>query len=212
MTYCMGGPFHPGCEMSWPMRHETMYHAPYRIRPRAPNQPEPDYGDVLTPEIVMSENGPLYENGPGDITRWMAVPWQTDTANCRAGYDPDFDPYLPTFWPARVPNHVLAAKEYRKVMDLNLSLEERLAAFSTRSTWLRGLKGAYVQQMNRMIPDFARLGVVERREGPPDESAFPPVMYVESPPELDAEIPHDRNTVIGPVEKVTRHRRGTDRR
>ena len=41
----------------------------------------------------------------------MAVPWQTDTASCRSGYylgyGPRYDPYVPTFWPARVPNQVL---------------------------------------------------------------------------------------------------------
>jgi hypothetical protein len=37
----------------------------------------------------------------------MAVPWQTDTASCRSGYDLSYDPYVPAFWPARVPNEVL---------------------------------------------------------------------------------------------------------
>src|SRR6266540_4881195 len=94
------------------MRHATMYSGAFRMRPRAANQPEPDYGDYLTPDLINSQTGkdymgPLHANGPGDITRWMAVPWQCDTASCRSGYDPDYDPYLPTFWPARVPNHVL---------------------------------------------------------------------------------------------------------
>lgn len=72
-----------------------------------------DCGDQLTHEQVYVQGrgaavgGPLYFNGPGDLTRWMAVPWQTDTASCRSGYVPEYDPYLPTFWPHRVPNHVL---------------------------------------------------------------------------------------------------------
>ena len=104
MHFCLGGAFHPGCEMTWPMRHRTMYRAPFRIRPRTKHNPEPDYGDHLTYKEVMDDTGPLYFNEPGDITRWMAVPWQTDTSSCRSGYIPEYDPFLPTFWPARVPN------------------------------------------------------------------------------------------------------------
>ena len=29
--------------------------------------------------------GPLYFQAPGDLSRWMAVPWQTDTSSCRSG-------------------------------------------------------------------------------------------------------------------------------
>src|SRR5215510_7049155 len=72
---------------------------------------------------------PHFESGPGDLTRWMAVPWQTDTASCRAGYDPEYSPFLPTFWPARVPNHVLAEADYNQVLNKKLSKEERLEAF-----------------------------------------------------------------------------------
>ena len=29
LWFCLGGPFHPGCEMTWPMRHTTMYSSPH---------------------------------------------------------------------------------------------------------------------------------------------------------------------------------------
>jgi hypothetical protein len=204
LHYCLGGPFHPGCEMTWCMRHRTMYYAPYRIRPRAANQPEPDYGHQLTPEVAVSEYGPLYANGPGDITRWMAVPWQTDTASCRSGYDAQYDPFYPTFWPARVPNHVLAKKEYEMVMDESLPEEERITAFNTRATWYRWLEGGSISQVNQMITDFGKLGIVERQEGPKGDGLFPPLMFVESQVGFTEDAPTFRNTIIGPAEKVTR--------
>ena len=79
-----------------------------------------DYGDVLQPARVYGpsgpvEGGPLFFNGPGDLTRYMAVPWQTDTSSCRSGYAADYDPYLPTFWPQRVPNQVLTQASYDKI-------------------------------------------------------------------------------------------------
>jgi hypothetical protein len=180
LQFCMGGPFHPGCEMTWPMRHLSLYAAPFRIRRRDPGQAEPDYGNVLTPAAALRDTGPLAASGPGDITRWMAVPWQTDTASCRSGYDREYDPYLPTFWPARVPNHVLTEEQYRRVLDTSRSLDERLLAFNTRAAWERKLTGSYLQQINQMVRDFGKLGVVERRDGPSGETLFPSVFYVES--------------------------------
>lgn len=202
MWYCLGGPFHPGCEMTWPMRHAGMYSAPFRIRPRAADDPEPDYGPTLSYETLVSDNGPLYANAPGDLTRWMAVPWQTDTSSCRSGYDAEYDPYLPTFWPARVPNHVLTDADYQIVMDTGRDRAERIAAFNRRAVWYRGLKGEYLQQIDEMVSEFGKLGVVERRPGPENDADFPPVMYVESPPGFDTERDPSSNLCTAKVEKV----------
>lgn len=194
LHFCLGGAFHPGCEMTWPMRNATMYTTPFRIRPRSANNPEPNYGDVLTHEIVTGDNGPLYFNAPGDITRWMALPWQSDTASCRSGYEPSYDPYLPTFWPARVPNHVLAESDYKKVLNTKLTREERLTAFNNRASWLRGLEGQQLQQIDEMITKFGTLGIVEAKKGVPNDPDFPTIMYVESDIGFDDKnIPSTRN-------------------
>ena len=86
LTFCLADAFHPGCELTWPMRHATMYRAPFRIKPRPSSQPDPSYGPKLTPQAALAANGPLYLQVPGDLTRWMAVPWQADTASCRSAY------------------------------------------------------------------------------------------------------------------------------
>lgn len=59
----------------------------------------------------------------------MAVPWQTDTASCRDGYEASYDAYVPTFWPARVPNQLLDESNYDRVMDPSLPASERMRAF-----------------------------------------------------------------------------------
>jgi hypothetical protein len=179
LEFCLADAFHPGCEMTWPVRHATMYLEPYRWRHRAADNPEPDYGTTLTPGEATSYNGPLYAQFPGSITRWMAIPWQTDTASCRSGYQPNYDPYLPTFWPARVPNQVLDVENYRKVMNLKLSREERLAAFNDRSDWDRTLGVGYTNQLVNMVKHFDRQGIVEVRPGIADDPDFPPLMQVE---------------------------------
>lgn len=210
LWYCSGGPFHPGCELTWPMRNCNMYYAPFRIRRRSDGQAEPDYGDTLTPQVAISEYGPLYASAPGDLTRWLAVPWQADSASCYAGMA-GYDPYLPTFWPARVPNHVLAESHYRTLMDRTKSIEERRAAFDTRSVWPRFLDGAWLSKINQMVVDFGRLGIVERRDGPGD-SEFPPQVYVEAQLGFaDAAVHFQTNLHAAPTEKIERVRRITDR-
>ena len=141
LHFCLADAFHPGCELTWPMRHASLYQAPFRIRRRAAGELEPDDGSELTPETALKAGGPLYAQGPGTLSRWMGLPWQGDTAFCRSGYEPDFDPYLPTFWAARVPNQVLTQADYEIVIDTARPREERLAAFMRRQKWLRSLKG-----------------------------------------------------------------------
>lgn len=182
MHFCLADAFHPGCEMTWPMRHPTMYAEPYRLRHREAGGEEPNLGSSLTQEKVLMPGGPLYAQSPGDVTRWMAMPWQGDTAFCRSGYDLDYDPYVPTFWPARVPNQVLTEEDYNIVVDTSLPREERIAAYNNRENWLRFLKGNTVQQMDQMVKRFGQMGIVEMRPGVKDDPDFPAVMFVETLP------------------------------
>jgi hypothetical protein len=103
-----------------------------------------------------------------------------------------------------VPNQVLRETEYQIIMDETLPLPARLKAFRTRYNWLRGLEGAYLDQINQMVHDFGKLGVVERRDGPADRQ-FPDVMFVETRPgfhNID-QAPADRNLRTGKVPKMT---------
>ena len=176
---CLADAFHPGCEITWPVRSAMMYMAPFRIKHAPPGWIEPQYAPTIDAALSLP-NGPLAAQVPGGLTRWMAIPWQTDTASCRSGYTSKYDPYVPTFWPARVPNNVLTEENYQKVMDEGLPLGERLAAFATRANWTRMLgPGNYTDQINTMIHHFGRMGVVEVREGPSDRDHFPATMEVE---------------------------------
>ncbi|WP_435240351.1 LodA/GoxA family CTQ-dependent oxidase [Streptomyces cucumeris] len=204
LDHCLADAFHPGCEVTWPLRHDTLYTAPFRVRQRASGQAEPSYGAQLTPDVALSARGPLHAQGPGDLTRWMAVPWQADTASCRYGYEslaglgPRYDPYLPTFWPARVPNQVLTEEAFRTVNTPPSSeTVDRDAVFERRAVWLRGLTGATnLQQMTQMVKDWPKLGIVEARDYTVGDGRFPTRMHVESTPlaPLDAE-PYDRNLI-----------------
>jgi hypothetical protein len=180
LEFCLADAFHPGCEMTWPVRTATMYMSPYRFLHALYGWIPPGMGEILTSDTVTIPNGPLYGQQAGDITRWMAVPWQTDTASCRSGYEPQYDPYVPAFWPARVPNEVLTEQNYRIVMDPAKPLEERKAAFANRAAWIAPLgTTSYTDQINNMIRGFGQLGVVQAQKGPTDTDAFPPIIEVE---------------------------------
>src|SRR5678815_1907829 len=71
---------------------------------------------------------------------------------------------------------------YQIVMDKDRPLGERLAAFANRAAWIRPLgTKSYTDQINNMIRDFGKLGVIEVREGPGDPE-FPATMEVEQLP------------------------------
>jgi hypothetical protein len=130
----------------------------------------------------------------------MAVPWQSDTASCRSGYNTAYDPNLPTFWPARVPNQVLTREDYRTVMDADAPVQDRLTAFARRHLWIDPLgdPSKQVDNINRMIRGFDHLGVVEAFPGPTDpagQAAFPRLIQVE-----DQHVPvTDTSTAAHPV-------------
>jgi hypothetical protein len=178
LDFCLADAFHPGAELTWPMRQLSLYAAPFRIRQKPAGSPTADYGDQLTSAIVMQVGGPLYEQGPGDLTRWMGLPWQMDTAMCRSGYEPEFDPFVPSFWPARVPNQVLLETNYKFVINTKNRLEDRIATFMLRDQWTAPLQGdTPLDQMTDMVARFKNMGVVEWRPGAPP---FPDNIFVVS--------------------------------
>ena len=196
---CCGGAFHPGAEASWPMRRAMLYSGPFRIKPLPAGAPERDYGDQLTPTAALAAGGPLDGSGPGDLTRWMSVPWQVDTASCGAGYQPEINVYLPTFWPARVPNQVLAEKHFRLALDAKLSVVQRLKYFGLRQDWLRDLTIllSYLDRVNQFITDWSKVGIVVRHENPTPDALIPAEVFIEVGNELEAS-PDDRFTQVNP--------------
>lgn len=184
MHFCIADAFHPGAELTWPMRHISMYDAPYRIKTRPKDAPEPNYGARLSSTAALQIGGPLYEQGPGDLTKWMALPWQGDTAFCRSGYESSFDPYVPTYWPARVPNQVLAIEDYETLCDETKTDEERLAAFHNRAAWMRTIPQTLgvADQMLSMIENYQKMGIVAAKPRPKGEAWdwLPETLFVEN--------------------------------
>jgi hypothetical protein len=195
----IGGPFHPGCEFTWPMRNNIMYEAPFRIKRRT--GPEPDFGDELTSSLAMMPGGPLDGSVPGSLTRWMACPWQTDTASCLSAYKAYAGEYLPTFWPARVPNDVVTEEAYRIITDQSSSPAEKERAFSiaSRKKWLRGIvynddsppsKISVPNPRQIFLDHWPEVGIVVRKPGPEHTSICPKNLWVETGRTFPSSVPN----------------------
>lgn len=90
---CVGGAFSPGIEMTWISRNVQLYAEPFRIKPKD-----------LTPTDRLNL-GLNLELGlePGDISKFMALPWQADFNECSS--QPLDNRYV-WWWPAQRPEFV----------------------------------------------------------------------------------------------------------
>ncbi len=189
---CLGGPFHPGIEMTWPMRVPRMWRPPaeagglpFRLHILPPDvAPSDDFGPVLTPEVCLGESGPLAASGPGSLSRWLGIPWQTDEASCLAGYDASSYLPVPSFWAARVPNQVLSEEAFEQANDGRLPYAQRLKNAAYRQFWLRDIQGSsYQQRINNMVKEWSLLGIVTEQnapEGVEPEPGLPARSWVET--------------------------------
>ncbi len=177
---CLGGAFHPGVEFPWISRTDWIWTDDLRLAKPAVVPDLRTTGPLLTPAVATSRTGPLASIGPGDLVKWMGVPWQADSASCRFGYQKPISPVLPGFWPARIPNSVLAEDDYLVVMDSTRTLDDRRAAFRNRHEWERFIASPdRLTTLSMMVDEWFKLGVVRKAPGPAD-GAFPATMLVES--------------------------------
>ncbi|GEM44574.1 LodA/GoxA family CTQ-dependent oxidase [Deinococcus cellulosilyticus] len=178
---CLGGPFHPGIEMTWVMRRANMWKAPYRLNLLPEGElPSLDYGEVLYPAVCLNpEQGPLSANGPGSLTRWMGVPWHTDEASCASGYDPHFYVSTPSFWAARVPNQILSDAALPALNQSDLPERQAMKRFAYRQDWYRDIQGSsYYDRINNMIHEWWELGIIEPTEV--QREGYPSRMWLET--------------------------------
>ena len=180
---CLGGPFHPGIELTWPIRVSSMWKAPFRLNilPEG-TMPKRSYGPILTPDVAMSPGGVVDASGPGTLTQWMGVPWQTDEASCLSGYNIETYLPLPSFWAARVPNQVLSQQAYKRLMDKSSPVAQRMKHFYYRLDWLRYFNPDYQKRINENVANWNKLGIIAEHKGPGDEaqSGIPNRLWVET--------------------------------
>lgn len=103
---CAGGAFFPGIEMTAIARHPKLYSEPYRINDR-------------------------YR--AGDVTKYMALPWQADFFECNTNW-----------WPAQRPDDVIPQAEFERTVEQfaeELVWEKKRVGnvLFNRKSWSRGI-------------------------------------------------------------------------
>ncbi|MCV6636991.1 LodA/GoxA family CTQ-dependent oxidase [Candidatus Albibeggiatoa sp. nov. NOAA] len=90
---CVGGGFSPGIEMTWVSRLIEIYQAPFRIRVKK------EIGFPLS----LGWNPAADGLEPGDVTKFMAQPWQADFNDCAVQ---NYGDRLLWWWPPQRPMYV----------------------------------------------------------------------------------------------------------
>jgi L-Lysine epsilon oxidase N-terminal/L-lysine epsilon oxidase C-terminal domain len=169
----LGGPFRPGIELTWTMRLKSMWRKPFRLNVLPENvTPRLRWGAVLTRETALAADGPFSASGPGTLTCCLGIPWQTDQANCLAGYELGTFLPLPTFWAVRAPNQVLPERAYQRFMDADLPVAQRFKHLNLRAAWLRFFSTQVLERIETMVSEWNDLGIVAARAAPPDARTF----------------------------------------
>ncbi|KAF7764798.1 hypothetical protein PCIT_b0869 [Pseudoalteromonas citrea] len=227
-----GGGFHPGVELTWPMRHDHIYKtnerksgvseaisllglSEFRLKQAADaSNMYQDFGHVIQVSDVEkstlegTEASWFWENTPGDLTKWMGIPWQSDAASCQAVYTPEDFP-IPAWWAANLPVHIVPLARYNKFKDSKSSdtatpngfdhtvaqgMSEasfnqlRLEQYAQRLDWLHTAdlgfvgyhaEGGYTNGLVQMVTQWKNMGMVMARPVEQDAgTGIPEVVYV----------------------------------
>jgi hypothetical protein len=96
LTNLAGGAFCPGCEVGWVMRNPSVYYAPYRFKAdpafyqfqetaaqsnTSTGPSEGEFTSYIAKPLGLKND---FDIGlqPGDVTKYMALPWQADFNEC----------------------------------------------------------------------------------------------------------------------------------
>lgn len=198
LTNVLGGAFCPGGEVGWIMRNPSIYWEPYRIKAdrswsdflQSAAQANAQHGSQLD-DVTFAMDSPLSQANnfhvglqPGDLTKYMALPWQADFNECTTqtinityadwnNISPENDNDLrlkqdektweTLWWPAHRP------LQSNQLTGFNSKgLPE-----TTWTTWSQG-----VQQTNagdlKMVSEWWKLGFIIRNPYLPASSAHTP--------------------------------------
>lgn len=195
----LGGAFCPGGEVTWIIRNPSIYSGPFRINPNL------DYLPNLTSRTVSTTPGVTAEflppslnykpqslvNGlePGDITKYSALPWQSDFNECAdqkvdVTYDdwvalyPDSpgDPYLKAhdkqllvfWWPSHRPMQVWQQTvSYKKGKDGKNEPQYHY----DQVDWSRGIPTDRAGDL-KMVTYWSKLGFVVSQDEDPNGQKY----------------------------------------
>jgi hypothetical protein len=184
LSNALGGAFCPGGEVNWIMRNPSIYWAPYRIKADRSvsdflqTAAQANTGAGAAQDYTFNVENPLAQDNnldvglqPGDMTKYMAVPWQADFNECTT--NPTDVTYAD--WNNLYPDseHDTRMRKDRKVVDtlwwpahrpLQYSQFLSFSQGSASYQWVNWSRG--IQQTNqgdlKMVTDWVRLPFIIR--------------------------------------------------
>jgi hypothetical protein len=175
---CLGGRFSPGIDLTFVVREPSLYVSdwttsgagPFRVRAKKLDYP------AATNDKPLLTGGyvPRHVDGdglePGDLSKWMAVPWHTDYNSC-ATHPPDPNPpgnrKLFWSWPAQRPVAVFTADDVtwgQLVGEAQPGYHLERQRWSVRGPGTDSTKpenwGRYQPPIVQMVENWHRIGTV----------------------------------------------------
>ncbi len=197
LVNCLGGRLDPGIEMSFIMRDPEIYiddwersgGGPFRLRKRTLDYNRAQYSHpFLTVGYIPMHPGPdgvrPAPMEPGDVTKFMAIPWHSDYSACAThnqAPNPTNSSTLYWSWPAQRPIQIHAAKDVHDGKLGPLLYSIRGAGTYSDDP---GLSGRY-QDLIDMVLNWYKIGIVIQGSAIAGDVAYSPEQYLEVESQLD---------------------------
>lgn len=174
---CVGAPFSPGIETCWIVRNEPIYSDPFQLKLAHFDGSNADTLNYYSANGLSTDADEATGIGcePGDITKRMAIPWQSDFQECTVqtpnttimsinqfadGTGIEVPPaYYVYWWPPQSPMHVITGtmNPQDQVLDAVVSgiAGQPIIPAGQRVPYQRGVLNA-----GDMITSWSRLGFV----------------------------------------------------
>lgn len=209
-----GGGFHPGVELTWPFRHREFYktrdlryptvtdeagiYGIREIRLKTSTMSEQadifynDFGFQINAQDITdsmkdgNDKDWLWKNTPGDLTKWMGIPWQSDAGSCQAVFTGSQYP-VPAWWAANLPVDVLTEESLAKLQDASILGETKKYIYGSRLPWLQTADtgfvgyhadGGYMNGLIAMVYQWKNVGMVTGRNSGTVVEGIPETVYV----------------------------------
>jgi hypothetical protein len=200
LSNCLGGRYVPGIEVSYPVRQPDMYCTDWRTSGCGPFRVKhkPLAYSGATPAAPFLSGGwiPLHDMNdglePGDMTKFMSIPWQTDYNSCSihqasintSGLNTATGSPLTLYWswPSQRPDAVYPASEV-----VNGVLPDRVWSIRGPGTLTNDPKtAATFQKALQSIEQWDRIGIVLQGSAI-DGADHPPDFFLEAESRLPTE-------------------------
>lgn len=185
---CVGAPFSPGIETTWITRNAPIYQSVGRLKVAHYKGSNGKIDEYYRENGLSTTADEAEGQGcePGDLTKRMAIPWQSDFQECTVqtpnitnpsvnqfadGTGVEVPPaYYVYWWPPQSPMHVVTGSlgPDDQVLDAVISkiADQPIIPAGQRVPYQRG-----IQSPQDMIDSWSRLGFIVN-QGPPDYPYF----------------------------------------